>query len=61
MFSPVKIEMQEGIIEEMNLAPMAVLLQLQNQGIGTNLVKQGFRIIIWILFQAPNTKFTRLV
>ena len=46
MFSPVKIEMQEGIIEEMNLAPMAVLLQLQNQGIGTNLVKQGFRIII---------------
>ena len=45
MFSPVTIETQEGIIEGMSLAPMAVLPELQNQGIGTKLVKEGLRII----------------
>ncbi len=45
MFSPVTIETQEGGIEGMGLAPMAVLPELQNQGIGSNLVKEGLRII----------------
>ena len=45
MFSPVMIETQEGVIEGMGLAPMAVLPELQNQGIGSILVKEGLRII----------------
>ena len=45
MFSPVTIETQEGMIEGMGLAPMAVLPELQNQGIGTKFVKEGLRII----------------
>jgi len=45
MFSPVTIETQEGVIEGMGLAPMAVLPELQNQGIGSILVKEGLRII----------------
>ncbi len=45
MFSPVTIETQRGIIEGMSLAPMAVLPELQNQGIGSKLVKEGLRII----------------
>ena len=45
MFSPVTIETQSGVIEGMGLAPMAVLPELQNQGIGSKLVKEGLRII----------------
>jgi putative acetyltransferase len=45
MFSPVTIETQEGVIEGMGLAPMAVLPESQNQGIGTILIKEGLRII----------------
>ena len=45
MFSPVTIEAQEGVIEGMGLAPMAVLPELQNQGIGSKLLKEGLRII----------------
>ena len=45
MFSPVTIESQEGVIEGMGLAPMAVIPELQNQGIGSKLVKEGLRII----------------
>ncbi len=45
MFSPVTIETQSCIIEGMSLAPMAVLPELQNQGIGSKLVKEGLQII----------------
>ncbi|UCD32840.1 MAG: N-acetyltransferase [Desulfobacterales bacterium] len=45
MFSPVTIEMQGSIIEGMGLAPMSVSPELQNQGIGTKLVKEGLRCI----------------
>jgi putative acetyltransferase len=45
LFSPVTIETQKGVIEGMGLAPMAVLPELQNQGIGSILVKEGLRII----------------
>lgn len=45
MFSPVTIETHEGVIEGMGLAPMAVLPELQNKGIGSKLVKEGLRII----------------
>ncbi|MBW1726949.1 MAG: N-acetyltransferase [Deltaproteobacteria bacterium] len=45
MFSPVTIETQEVVIQGMGLAPMAVLPELQNQGIGSILVKEGLRII----------------
>ena len=45
LFSPVTIETNSGVIEGMGLGPMAVLPELQNQGIGTKLVKEGIRII----------------
>jgi putative acetyltransferase len=45
LFSPVTIERKSGIIEGMCLGPMAVLPELQNQGIGTKLIKEGLRII----------------
>ncbi len=45
LFSPVTIETQKGVIEGMGLAPMAVLPELQNHGIGSKLVKEGLRII----------------
>lgn len=45
MFSPVTIETQKGVIEGMGLAPMAVSPELQNQGIGSILVKEGLRIV----------------
>ena len=45
MFSPVTIETQKGVIEGMGLAPMAVSPELQKQGIGSILVKEGLRII----------------
>ncbi len=45
LFSPVTIETQSGIIQGMGLGPMAVLPELQKQGIGSKLVKEGLRII----------------
>ncbi|RZB31559.1 MAG: putative acetyltransferase [Desulfobacteraceae bacterium Eth-SRB2] len=45
MFSPVTIKTQEGVIQGMGLAPMAVLPELQNQGIGSQLVKEGLGMI----------------
>lgn len=44
-FSPVDIESQSGVITGMGLAPMAVTPDHQNQGIGTQLVSEGLRII----------------
>ena len=44
-FSPVKIETQTGFIKGMGLAPMAVLPEFQNQGVGSMLVNEGLRII----------------
>jgi putative acetyltransferase len=41
LFSPAVIEGQHGIIKGMGLAPMAVLPEMQRQGIGTQLVKTG--------------------
>ena len=45
LFSPVTVESQSGVIEGMGLAPMAVLPEFQNRGIGSKLVKEGLRII----------------
>jgi len=45
LFSPVTIETQSDVIEGMGLAPMAVLPEWQNQGIGSKLVKEGLRIV----------------
>lgn len=44
-FSPVEIETPAGIIKGMGLAPMAVDLDYQNQGIGSRLVNEGLKII----------------
>jgi putative acetyltransferase len=43
LFSPVIIETQKGAISAMALAPMAVQPKLQNQGIGSELVRQGLK------------------
>lgn len=40
-FSPVEIESKSGIIKGMGLAPMAVMPDYQNQGIGSMLVNEG--------------------
>lgn len=40
-FSPVSIETGSGDFTAMGLAPMAVLPELQNQGIGSRLVREG--------------------
>jgi putative acetyltransferase len=45
LFSPATIETQCGIIQGMALGPMAVTPELQKQGIGSMLVKEGLRII----------------
>ena len=42
-FSPVTIECGEGGFEAMGLAPMAVLPEYQNQGIGSQLVREGLK------------------
>ena len=42
-FSPVTIESGEGGFEAMGLAPMAVLPEYQNQGIGSQLVREGLK------------------
>ncbi len=44
-FSPAIIETDNDPIEGMGLAPMAVLPEYQNQGIGTSLIKSGFDIL----------------
>lgn len=41
LFSPIKIESSEQSVEALALAPMAVLPDFQNNGIGTKLVKHG--------------------
>jgi len=41
LFSPATIEGQHGTIRGMALAPMAVLPEMQRQGIGTQLVQTG--------------------
>ena len=40
-FSPVSIEAETGAFAAMGLAPMAVLPERQNQGIGSKLVREG--------------------
>jgi len=40
-FSPVLIESEKGSFTAIGLAPMAVLLERQNEGIGSLLVRQG--------------------
>lgn len=40
-FTPVTIESEEGSFTAMGLAPMAVLPDLQSQGIGSDLVRSG--------------------
>jgi len=42
-FSPVTIETERETLAEMGLAPMAVLPEYQNQGIGSQLVREGLR------------------
>ncbi len=42
-FSPVSVESEVGVFTAMGLAPMAVLPEYQNQGIGTLLVTEGLR------------------
>jgi putative acetyltransferase len=41
LFTPVVLEGSKGSVEGMGLAPMAVLPERQNQGIGTSLVRRG--------------------
>ena len=45
LFSPAVIEDDQGIVEGMGLAPMAVLPKYQHQGIGSELVRQGIYIL----------------
>ena len=42
-FSPVTIESDVGVFTAMGLAPMAVLPEYQNQGIGSQLVRAGLK------------------
>jgi putative acetyltransferase len=42
-FSPVTVESDGGGFTAMGLAPMAVLPEYQNQGIGSRLVREGLR------------------
>ena len=41
LFSPITIQSQNGNIPALALAPLAVCPEFQNQGIGSQLVKQG--------------------
>jgi putative acetyltransferase len=45
LFSPATIEINEGTIQGMGLAPMAVLPDYQNQGTGSKLVNQGLALL----------------
>jgi putative acetyltransferase len=40
-FSPVIIEGQTSVVQALGLAPMAVMPELQNQGVGSLLVREG--------------------
>lgn len=42
-FSPVSVESENSGFTAMGLAPMAVLPEYQNQGIGTRLVREGLK------------------
>src|SRR5438093_8191051 len=42
-FSPVSVESENGVFTAMGLAPMAVLPEYQNQGIGSQLVRDGLK------------------
>lgn len=42
-FSPVSVESEEHAFAAMGLAPMSVLPEYQNQGIGTQLVREGLK------------------
>lgn len=42
-FSPVSIESETGAFTAMGLAPMAVLPEYQNQGLGSRLVQKGLQ------------------
>jgi len=44
MFSRLPIVTDDGVIEALSLAPMAVLPSRQRQGIGSKLVQEGLRI-----------------
>ncbi len=41
LFSPIIIETQKGAVSALALAPMAVRPEFQNQGVGSELVRQG--------------------
>jgi len=45
LFSPVMIESTNGAVQGMGLGPLAVLPELQNQGIGVQLVRYGLEIV----------------
>jgi putative acetyltransferase len=42
-FSPVSIESETGVFNAIGLAPMAVLPEFQNKGIGSRLVDEGLK------------------
>lgn len=42
-FSPVSVESEGSVFTAMGLAPMAVLPEYQNQGIGSQLVREGLK------------------
>lgn len=45
LYSPATIEGKQGVVKGMGLAPMAVLPEMQRQGIGTQLVKNGIEYL----------------
>jgi len=42
-FSPVALELEHSVIKGMGLAPMAVLPEQQNRGVGSLLVREGLK------------------
>ena len=42
-FSPVTIESEKGVFTAIGLAPMSVLPEYQNKGIGSSLVREGLK------------------
>jgi putative acetyltransferase len=45
LISPATIEGKHGVLKGMGLAPLAVLPEMQRQGIGTQLVKRGIEYL----------------
>jgi putative acetyltransferase len=45
LFTPAAIESDEKVIQGVALAPMAVMPERQREGIGTRLVKHGFKVL----------------